>query len=240
MASLDVIIPSRGHANFLGEAISSVLDARHTGTHLRVIVVADGCPDSARVAEWFSRNHNVTVIEIEDSVGCYRAINTGLSKSEADWVTFCGADDRFTPDRIERLFQAADPLGWRAVCNTWHRKMTATGTAAKLGSEALGGVFMYSAQMMDLLGGFKDWPCSADTDLYNRAILAGGIRAVIKKPCYLYRQHDQQLTKAAATAFGTPLRLAYQTAADNNQDIYAEPWCGRVKGLSSEQKRENQ
>ena len=127
------------------------------------------------------------------------------------------------------LLDIATPLGWRAVANTWHRKMSAAGTPAKLGSEALGGVFMYSREMLDKLGGFKDWPCSADTDMYNRAIEAGGIRAIHKKPTYLYRQHGEQITKRAATAFGAPLRLAYQSAASHVEDIHVKLATGCVK-----------
>lgn len=194
---------------------------------MRPIVVCDGDEDAFRVASWW-RDGSVTALLLGEQSGPYVAMNTGLAESTAEWITFCGADDEYADGRIKQLLNLSRVYGWTSVLNTWHEKIDRKGRHIKGGTEALGGVFMYHRNMMERLGGFEAWPCSADTDLYRRAIDAGGHRAIVKRPLYRYRQHGNQITHRGATSFGSKVRNAYESIMAIKRPTHVEPKCADI------------
>ena len=219
-----VLIPCRGHARFLPDAIDSVL-SQETIHDVRPFIVCDNDDDAFSVCKTFE---GVSAVNLAEHSGVYVSLNTGLSKcGDFDWVTFCGADDLFTLDRVESLLGVPD-LTWRSVLNSHHTKIDSDGLEIAKGVEALGGVFMYHKKMLDRLGGFRPWPCSADTDLYNRAIRSGGRRTIVNKSSYRYRQHGDQLTHRDETRFGSPVRRAFE-ARMGDSVRYVKPKTASVK-----------
>ena len=228
METVDVIIPCRGHAAYLKEAVDSVL-SQEGDINVHVIIVCDDDEEAFTVASNAAESGPVTALLLDSHVGTYVAINAGLRERRGDWVTFCGADDMFTADRVGMLLDASANDGWRAVANTWHIKVDKDGKHLKLGAETLGGVFMYHAEMVEALGGFKAWPCSADTEFYFRAIRNGGHRCVRSRPAYLYRQHEEQLTRRRGTGFGSKKRKSLEAAMMNPPSVYVRPVEGTIK-----------
>ena len=224
MKSVQVIIPCYGHSAFLGEAIKSVLNSKCGGLDIQITVVCDGDNDAFLIAKEFP----VETILLDKKYGTYIAQNTGISLNRSDWITFCGADDEFLPSRLSSMFDACPSLTEKTILNTWHIKIDELGMPIKLGSEALGGVFMYHKDMISQLGGFRSWICSADTDLYTRALKVGGRPFIVKQPHYRYRQHGNQLTHNSKTRIGGAIRFAYQKEIDRSSDIYIEPELGKI------------
>ena len=227
MSTVDVIIPCHGHAKFIGDAIRSVFEnAGSVQPH--VIVVADNDPDAYAVACGLMDLGDMTVMLLEQQSGAYVSINTGLRERRSEWITFCGADDLFENNRLELLVEVAAYGKEKAIANTWHAKMDESGNRLKIGSETLGGVFMYHSTTFDALGGFRPWPCSADTEFYHRAIINGGVRTIRSKPAYLYRKHPHQLTSKAETRFGSDVRRRFESDMMEPKQVYVEPVYGRV------------
>ena len=227
LETVDVIIPVRGHAKYLGGAIDSIFDSSGD-IEPHVIVVSDADRAAYDVAAKRMSGGNMTAVLLEEHSGAYIAINTGLRERLSTWVTFCGADDMFEPQRLEWMVGASADAGEMAIANTWHTKMDEAGRRLKLSSETLGGVFMYHHKMIDALGGFRPWPCSADTEFYHRAIIRGGQRRIRSKPAYLYRKHKDQLTSREATRFGSDVRRRYESDMMEPKQVYVEPVFGRV------------
>jgi glycosyltransferase involved in cell wall biosynthesis len=218
-----VIIPCRGHGAFLGEALAGVI-GQSTNHDVIPVVVCDADDDAFSICQ----SVGVRAINLVSHSGVYVALNTGIAECGGyDWVTFCGADDVFDACRIESLLGAPD-VTWRSVLNSPHVKIGPTGDHLEASDEALGGVFMYHRQMMERLGGFRPWPCSADTDLYRRAMGAGGKRQIVSESTYFYRQHGNQLTHKGDTGFGSPVRRAFEARmADGVR--YINPTTAEVK-----------
>src|SRR5262245_6292498 len=93
---VSVIIPCYNQADFLGDAIASVLN--QTYTNHEIIVVDDGSTDdTSHVAARYS---DVKCIRKKNS-GLAAARNTGLQMCAGDYVVFIDADDRLLPDAFE-------------------------------------------------------------------------------------------------------------------------------------------
>jgi peptidoglycan/xylan/chitin deacetylase (PgdA/CDA1 family) len=93
---ISVIVPCYNQAHFLTEAIESILS--QTYPHYEIVVVDDGSTDNT--AEVAGRYPGVRCVR-QDNRGLAAARNTGLSKSNGDYLVFLDADDRLLPHAIE-------------------------------------------------------------------------------------------------------------------------------------------
>jgi glycosyltransferase involved in cell wall biosynthesis len=93
---VSVVIPCYNHANFLGEAIESVLG--QTYSNFELIVVDDGSTDNT--GEVAQRYPQVQCI-YQENAGLSAARNSGLRHSRGEFLVFLDADDRLLPRAIE-------------------------------------------------------------------------------------------------------------------------------------------
>jgi glycosyltransferase involved in cell wall biosynthesis len=96
MPLASVVIPCYNQAQFLAEAIESVL-AQSYG-EIEIVVVDDGSPDDTR--EVVSRYPDVRYMPQENQ-GLAGARNAGFKQSKGEYVVFLDADDHLTPNAIE-------------------------------------------------------------------------------------------------------------------------------------------
>jgi glycosyltransferase involved in cell wall biosynthesis len=100
---ISVILPSYNHAHYIGEAIDSVLQQSHSNFEL--IVVDDGSTDnSLEVIKSYS-DERISIIEQSNS-GAHNAINRGLNIAHGEYLTILNSDDRYYPDRFEKMLQS--------------------------------------------------------------------------------------------------------------------------------------
>src|ERR1700687_1983449 len=93
------VIPAYNTAEFLGEALDSVL--AQTYKPFEVIVVDDGSEDetSQVVAAWAGK---VTCMHKERG-GPASARNMGVRGAKGEWIAFLDADDMWMPQLLENL-----------------------------------------------------------------------------------------------------------------------------------------
>src|SRR5215204_1328714 len=95
-ALVSVVIPCYNQAHFLGEAIESVLAQSYP--NFEIIVVDDGSPDNtSEVAASYPRVRLVR----QENQGLSAARNSGLARSEGEYVVFLDADDRLLPGALQ-------------------------------------------------------------------------------------------------------------------------------------------
>jgi glycosyltransferase involved in cell wall biosynthesis len=92
---VSVVIPCYHQAQYVGEAIESVL--AQTYPHLEIVVVDDGSGDN--VGAIASRYPGVRCIR-EPNSGAAAARNAGIRNSNGDFLVFLDADDRLLPDGV--------------------------------------------------------------------------------------------------------------------------------------------
>lgn len=107
---VSVIIPNYNYANYVCEAINSVLD--QTYENIEIIVVDDGSADnSAEILKGYG--DRITAI-FQPNAGVSAARNNGVKNSSGEYVAFLDADDVWLPKKIEKqvdLFESEKDLG---------------------------------------------------------------------------------------------------------------------------------
>ncbi len=95
---VSVIIPTYNYANYVGEAIQSVLD--QSFSDFEVIVVDDGSIDhTAEVVRRFSDTRVKYIFQ--ENRGLPAARNTGIKASSGELLAFLDSDDKFHPDKLQ-------------------------------------------------------------------------------------------------------------------------------------------
>lgn len=101
MPTVSVIIPTYQHAQFISDAIQSVLD--QTYRDFEVIIINDGSTDrTAEILDGYS--DRVTVIT-QPNRGLPASRNVGINHSLGEFVAFLDADDFWLSNKLEKQVQ---------------------------------------------------------------------------------------------------------------------------------------
>jgi glycosyltransferase involved in cell wall biosynthesis len=93
---VSVVIPCYNQAQYLADAIESVLSQTHS--RLQVVVVDDGSDDNT--AEVAARYPDVCLVQ-QRNEGLAQARNAGFRHSSGEYVIFLDADDRLAPTAVQ-------------------------------------------------------------------------------------------------------------------------------------------
>lgn len=107
---VSVIIPNYNYANYVREAIDSVLD--QTYENVEIIVVDDGSKDGSK--EILESYGNKIKAVFQENAGVSKARNNGVEQSKGEYLAFLDADDIWLPEKIEKqveLFEKDKSLG---------------------------------------------------------------------------------------------------------------------------------
>ena len=221
--TLACIVPVYGHHGYIRDCIYS-LNAQWSSLN-QIIIVVDGDHAALRIVmECFHDSKTrkpFTIAMLDESSGTYCAQNVGLSLLDSDAVSFCGADDMWAPSRSRDILRSFH--SYNSIVNTYSCLITESGAKYKKSIHPLGGCYAYSADMISRLGMFRQWPCSADSDMFYRAQKFNGHLSMYRAYSYLYRQHGNQLTQNENTGFGSELRSKYESMWHDGTTHHEEP-----------------
>jgi len=105
---ISVIIRTRNRLGFLEEALQSVESNGHPA---RIVVVNDGGESPQALT---GHRKNVTLIEHQSSHGRSAAMNAGVQAASSEYIAFLDDDDRYYPDHLQVLANAASLTGHAA------------------------------------------------------------------------------------------------------------------------------
>ena len=94
---ISVIIPAYNHAQFVEEAVESVLS--QTYKHLEVIVVDDGSTDDTR--DILKKYQNKLTYIFQKNNGQSSARNHGIRTGKGTYIAFLDSDDLWLPEKLE-------------------------------------------------------------------------------------------------------------------------------------------
>lgn len=212
---VSVVLPTYNHADYVVEAIDSVL--RQTYPHIELIIIDDGSSDHtvevirSRIA---NATRPVTFISRENR-GAHATLNEGSALARGEFLAFLNSDDAYLPERIERLVDSvARPgakWGFTWVSTIWspgsrlpnidepeafHRRRQRARQGLSSNSFALvtyniaisSGNLFIARELFEQLGGFGGQRYNHDWEFCLRAV-AVAEPIVLEAPLYRYRMH---------------------------------------------------
>lgn len=103
---ISVVIPSYNCAEFLPQALDSVLDQSYSD--FEIIVVDDGSTDGTwPVVQPYLRRENIRYI-YQENRGLPGARNRGVEESRGEFIAVLDADDALAPTALEEMLHALD------------------------------------------------------------------------------------------------------------------------------------
>lgn len=202
---VSVIIPAYNQAQYLPDALDSVL--AQTYTNWETIIVDDGSPDNvAEIAARYGESDSRIKFLHTDNYGLSAARNTGAAHSDGEYLVFLDGDDKIAPEYIENCVKALQSDSYIKVaapqmqCFGIHQQiwpvvyedyaqllinnpLYATAAMRRADFDAIGG---YDERMRK---GFEDW------ELWIRLLAGKGPDAVWTGPdiLFFYRQKQQSM-----------------------------------------------
>lgn len=108
MVKVSVLIPAHNAAEYVGDAVRSALG--QSLREIEVIAIDDASSDdTAAVSVKAAQNDpRFVLLRRATNGGPGRARNCGLERASGEWIALLDADDRFAPERLERLLGMAE------------------------------------------------------------------------------------------------------------------------------------
>jgi len=202
--TFSVCMPAYGVAPWIARAIESVLAQTHPAH--QIIVCDDGSTDDLDGALAPYRDH--IVLLRQKNQGAASARNTAATAATGEFVVFLDPDDRFLPERLEKLAELAvsrpdlDILTTDAVIELDDRVIApyytetlrfVTGDQRKgiLNTNFLFGCLAVRRQVLLAIGGHDESIADVyDWDCWIRLILAGARAGMVDQPLAVYVLRD--------------------------------------------------
>jgi len=109
---VSVIIPNYNYAQYVGQAIESVMN--QTYSNIEIIVVNNGSIDNS--LEILKRYGTRIYLVDQENMGQSGARKTGLAKATGDFIAFLDADDIWEPSKIEKQMLLFSPKTELVYC----------------------------------------------------------------------------------------------------------------------------
>lgn len=218
MSTTAIIIPNYNYANYIEEAIQSVLEQEVPPTEL--LIIDDGSTDSTRKILSYYEN-KIRIVYNEKNLGIVENFRKAVNLTSADYVAFVGADNIAQPNFVKELKYALDQNKKAGVA---YFDMEIFGPRAKDLAEKVGakkleggiqpgfiwrfpdptpeaiqrlsednfinGSSMFRRTAYDAVGGYRHAHGPEDADLFFRMVSAGFGAVRVAKPLLRYRQHS--------------------------------------------------
>jgi glycosyltransferase involved in cell wall biosynthesis len=195
---VSVVIPVYNHADYVAQAIRSVLGQTHQ--NLELVIIDDGSRDDSaiRAREAIQETALPCRFIARANKGAPATLNEAIGLTRGEYITVLNSDDRFPPDRIERMLNGVAARGreWgfgdiRCIdhasqpveiasddrCANIAAALDGMRRHETIGFALLGfnvavstGNLFFSRRLFDIVGGFADYTYNHDWDFCLKAL----------------------------------------------------------------------
>jgi glycosyltransferase involved in cell wall biosynthesis len=205
-----VIMPVYNHAEYLPQAIESVLGQSCSDWEL--IIVDDGSiDDSLEIARQFTRRDGRIKLLTQPNAGPAKARNTALAQAKGRWLAFIDSDDVYLPNALELFTKHIRANPDESFFHGYRHRLDADGTVTELAgqyqdrptgtAELFGRMYLshlcvcWRRDLLEKTSGYDESLRSCeDYELYLRMSLLTRFYP-IGQATGLRRRHDKNLSK---------------------------------------------
>ncbi len=118
MPKVSVIIPTYNRANYLPEAINSVL--KQTYQDFETIIVDDDSTDNTKevVNAYIEKNPQKIAYIYQKNNGPAAARNRGIKEAKGEYIAFLDSDDLWLPDKLKKSMDFINKHGFDWICTS--------------------------------------------------------------------------------------------------------------------------
>lgn len=127
---VSITMPVYNGADFLQEAINSVL--AQTYSNWELLVINDGSTDSSRDIVLANTDPRVRLIDNEQNMGIINTRNRGIELANGKYIAWLDADDIAMPTRIEKQVRFLEKHPDCGAVGTLFQQLTTDGTLGKI------------------------------------------------------------------------------------------------------------
>lgn len=200
---VSVCITAYNAQDYIKECLDSVVGQSWFKTHSNweIIVGVDGCENTLNYLKTIMHNYkNLRVFMMDSNKGTYITSNTIISNATYEHIFRFDSDDIMCSNLVETV------LNKKGNCQYVRYYLKNFGNDTSVG-RAWGTIYI-TKSLFTKYGGFKPWPCGADSDLYYRLKSNEPIKT-IRDVLMLRRVHETSLTQSRETGMKSDLRKKY-------------------------------
>lgn len=191
--------------DYIKECLDSV--AKQTwfenNDNFEIIVGIDGCKETLEYMKTIMNNYkNLKVWMMDSNKGTYITSNTIMSNATYENVFRFDSDDIMCSNLVETV------MNNKGNCKLVRYYLKDFGDDKNEVAVAHGTIYIKKSTFIKY-GGFRPWPCGADTEIYHRLMKIESVKN-IRKILMLRRVHDSSLTRSKDTGYKSELRNKYK------------------------------
>lgn len=216
--SVSVIIPAHKAANYIEECLDSIA-SQVTPASIEILLGVDNCSATLKkVSEIKNKYKSLRVFFSNKSLGAYVMRNSLVNLSNNQNLLFFDADDIMKPLMISSILKKYNmnrPIRFKYI-NFNHGENHLNKSLVH--PKPSHGIFFIPRSVFDKVGGFRDWPCGADTEFMKRCSNNRIPDLLINLPLFYRRVHSSSLTQDPNTGYRSSIRARIATEIKNNKD----------------------
>ncbi|MEM1177518.1 MAG: glycosyltransferase [Acidobacteriota bacterium] len=119
MTFVSVLVPSYNHADFIGDAVRSALDALTVADVDGVVQVLDDGSNDHTLEVLAAVDDPRLQVNAQDNAGAHVAFNRLLANARGDFIFLLNSDDLYAPDRIGKILRTFHTAPDAVAVGTW-------------------------------------------------------------------------------------------------------------------------
>ena len=193
-----IIITTYNRRDILKRALDSLI--LQTEKDWEAIIVDDESADDTRsmVHSYLIANKNIRYF-VKSHSGEAMSKNEGINLSSGRFISFLDSDDEYSPEhlRLRKAILTQNPSvsflygGVKVIGNQFVSDRFNPEKRIHLSECVIGGTFFIDRETLLLLKGFKNILLGTDSDLFERAMIAGVMMKETEIPTYIYH-HEME------------------------------------------------
>jgi glycosyltransferase involved in cell wall biosynthesis len=208
MKKISVVIPAYNHSQYIGEAITSVIDSDYQ--NVEIIVIDDGSIDNTKN---MVSSFDQVLYHYQKNSGAHSAINKGISLATGEVIAILNDDDKYArnhlSDAISNMTTYGNELfvgspivfgnGTKLEAFKYHLSQSKILIAElglgpslfQLNWSTSTSSFVFEKELFVRLGGFHNFAMCHDLDFLLRALIAENANVGVSElPTWFYRCHE--------------------------------------------------